>query len=65
MTTFSIPDMNCGHCKAAVETAIHKLDPHALVQVDLTARRAAITSEKPDSAVIAALAAVGFPAEPA
>ncbi|WP_050522874.1 heavy-metal-associated domain-containing protein [Pseudorhodobacter wandonensis] len=63
MTTLSIPDMNCGHCKTAVETAIHKLDPAAAVLVDLVARRAEITSAKTESALIAALAAVGFPAQ--
>ncbi|RUS58653.1 copper chaperone [Pseudorhodobacter sp. E13] len=65
MTTLSIPDMSCGHCKAAVETAIRKLDPGAQVQVDLTTRRAEITSSQTVPAMIAALAAVGFPAEPA
>ncbi len=63
MTTFSIPDMSCGHCKAAVESAIRKLDPSADVQVDLAARRAEVTSAQPLPAMIAALAAVGFPAE--
>ena len=63
MTTFSIPDMNCGHCKAAVEAAVRKLDPDASIEVDLAARRAEVTSTQPLPAMIAALAAVGFPAE--
>lgn len=25
MTTFSIPDMSCGHCKATVEQTIHAI----------------------------------------
>jgi copper chaperone len=65
MTVFSIPDMSCGHCKAAVEAAIHKLDPQASVQVDLPNRRAEVTSLQPVVAVIAALNAAGFPAKTA
>lgn len=63
MTTFSIPDMNCGHCKAAVEAAVRKLDPDASIEVDLAARRAEIQSSQAVAAVIAALDAVGFPAK--
>lgn len=63
MTTFSIPDMTCGHCKSAVTTAIQKLDPTATVLVDLVTRRAEVTSSKPEAAIIAALSAVGFPAQ--
>jgi len=63
MTTFSIPDMSCGHCKASVEAAILKLDPAATVVVDLKARRAEVTSGVPVEALINALGAVGFPAE--
>lgn len=64
MTTLSIPDMSCGHCKAAVETAIQKADPSAVVAVDMANRRADITSTLPDAALIKALEAVGFPAHP-
>lgn len=63
MTTFSIPDMSCGHCKTAVEAAVRKLDPAAKVEVDLATRRAEIETTHPPAAVIAALDAVGFPAK--
>jgi len=63
MTTFSIPDMSCGHCKAAVEAAVLKLDPQASVVVDLKTRRADVTSTEPVEALINALNAVGFPAQ--
>ncbi|WP_022702660.1 heavy-metal-associated domain-containing protein [Pseudorhodobacter ferrugineus] len=63
MTTFSIPDMSCGHCKASVEAAILKLDPAASVVVDLQARRADVMSTEPDEALMNALNAVGFPAQ--
>ncbi|WP_323007486.1 heavy-metal-associated domain-containing protein [Pseudorhodobacter sp.] len=63
MTTLSIPDMTCGHCKSAVEAAILKLDPTASVVVDLVTRRAEVTSTEPIEALINALDAVGFPAQ--
>lgn len=63
MTTFSIPDMSCGHCKASIEAAVLKLDPEASVIVDLPARRVDITSTQPDQALVNALGAVGFPAQ--
>lgn len=65
MTTFSIPDMNCGHCKATIEAAILKLDPAAQVQFDLPNRRVDVASSQPDAALITALNAVGFPAKTA
>lgn len=59
MTTLSVPDMSCGHCKASVEAALAPLASR--VQVDLPARR--VTAEgAPPRALIDALAAVGFPA---
>lgn len=65
MTTLSVPEMNCGHCKASVEAALTRLDPSARVVVDLTARRVDVTSQAPTAAMIAALGAAGFDATPA
>ena len=62
MTKLSIPDMTCGHCKAAVEGAILKIDPAASVAVDLASHTAEVTSTEPSQALINALVAAGFPA---
>lgn len=59
----SIPDMSCGHCKAAVEKAVAAADPAARVQVDLPARTAEIETAAAPEAVLAALAAEGYPAQ--
>ena len=32
---FHVPDMSCGHCQQAIETALGKLDTAAEVSVDL------------------------------
>lgn len=61
----NIPEMSCGHCRAAVEAAVAGLDAGATVTVDLAARRAEITTAAAPEAVIAALAAAGYDATPA
>ncbi len=58
----SIPDMSCGHCKAAVEKAVAAVDPGARVLVDLTSRSAEVTGNAPPEEVLRALAAEGYPA---
>lgn len=64
MITLSIPEMSCGHCKAAVEAAVTGLDAQAVTRVDLANRRAEVETSAPKEAVIAALSAVGFAADP-
>lgn len=59
MTVLSVPDMSCGHCKASVEAALKPIADR--VEVDLPARRVRAEGASPE-ALIAALAAVGFPA---
>lgn len=63
MTKLSVPDMSCGHCKAAIEKAIHALEPGAGVQVNLEDRTVEVTSGIAEDALLAALMSEGFPAE--
>ncbi len=63
MTRLSVPDMNCGHCKASVEAAIARIDEKATVKVDLDARVVEVESAATAPALIAALAGIGFPAK--
>lgn len=58
----SIPDMNCGHCKASITTALTRLDPTSTLDIDLPARKVTLTTDKPAAEVIAALDAIGFDA---
>ncbi|HRV62362.1 heavy-metal-associated domain-containing protein [Albidovulum sp.] len=59
----SVPDMSCGHCKAAVERAIAEKDATASVTVDLSARQVVVETALAAADVIATLAAEGYPAE--
>lgn len=58
----SVPDMSCGHCKAAVERAIAAEDATATVSVDLAAREVEVVTALPVAKVVAALAQEGYPA---
>ena len=65
MTKFNVPDMSCGHCKAAVEKAVASVDPAAKVQVNLDDRTVEIDAAVEDAALIAALKSEGYEATPA
>ncbi|MBS0565636.1 MAG: heavy-metal-associated domain-containing protein [Proteobacteria bacterium] len=58
----SIPDMSCGHCKATVEKTIRAVEEGATVSVDLASREAEVTTGAAPEAILAALAAEGYPA---
>jgi copper chaperone len=62
MTTLSIPDMSCGHCKAAVEKALASVPGAGDVAVDLAARKVSVTGPADTAALLAALDAAGYPA---
>ncbi len=62
--TLSVPDMSCGHCKAAVERTIATQDAQARVVVDLSSRTVAVESAAPAEALMKALADEGYPATP-
>lgn len=63
--TFSVPDVSCAHCVAAVDEALGGLDGVATVTTDLTAKRVSVTLDPSRTTVpqvIAALDAAGYPA---
>ncbi|NVO25186.1 heavy-metal-associated domain-containing protein [Donghicola mangrovi] len=41
---FNVPDMSCGHCTSAIETAIKSADTAANVACDLPSRTVAVGS---------------------
>ena len=62
MTTLSIPDMTCGHCKASVEAALKSLGDAGDITVDLPQKTATTTGPATPDRLLKALDEVGFPA---
>lgn len=65
MTVLNVPDMSCGHCKAAVERAVASVDATATVAVDLERRTVDIRSSADLATLLAALKGEGYEASPA
>lgn len=61
MTTLNVPDMSCGHCKASIEAALAPLA--GTVTVDLAKKQVTVPAASDPARLIAALEAIGFPAE--
>ena len=62
MTKLNVPDMTCGHCKAAVEKAVASVDTDAKVAVDLETRTVEIDTNADMAAILAALKEEGYEA---
>ena len=61
MTKFNVPDMSCGHCKAAIEKAVMAADSGAKLEFDMDARAVQITSSLDNATLAKAMAAEGYP----
>ena len=62
MTIYSIANMSCGHCKAAVEKTVLGFDPNATLSFDMPARKVAIDTGRDDALLREALKNAGYPA---
>jgi copper chaperone len=62
MTTLSVPDMSCNHCKASVEAALGAVPDAGAVTVDLTTRKVRVEGNAPAAVLIEALDKAGYPA---
>lgn len=60
---FSVPDMSCGHCKAAIEKAVLGAEPNAALSFDMEARNVEIQSAMSSTDIQAVLGKAGYPAE--
>jgi copper chaperone CopZ len=59
--TYSVPDVRCGHCRAAITAEVEKVPGVASVDVDLQARRVTVAVESVDEAAVrAAIDEAGF-----
>ncbi len=57
---FSVPEMSCGHCTAAIETAITALDHAAEVSCDLGSREVKVSTVLPRANVVEAIKTAGY-----
>ena len=55
MTTLSVPDMSCNHCKATVEAALGAVPDAGAVTVDLTSRKVQVAGPAPTATLLQAL----------
>jgi copper chaperone CopZ len=59
--TYTVPGMNCGHCRAAIVEEVEQLDGISAVDVDLDAKRVTVSgSALDDAAVRAAIDEAGY-----
>ena len=64
MHHFTLPDMSCGHCVAAITAALQAADAQARIAIDREARTAQVDSALPRDVLAAALAEAGYPPPP-
>ena len=62
---FSVPEMSCGHCTAAIKKAVKEVDPAATVNCDLDTSRVAVDTSLSQADVSQAIKAAGYESEPA
>ncbi|MFG6469259.1 heavy-metal-associated domain-containing protein [Roseateles sp. BYS87W] len=65
MHHFTLPDMSCGHCVAAITEAVQAADAQAKLQLNREARTADIDSALPREAWVTVLTDAGYPPAPA
>ena len=59
--TYSVPEVNCGHCRAAITSEVEKVPGVASVEVDLDAKVVTVSGERVDDAAVrAAIDRAGF-----
>lgn len=57
---FSVPDMSCGHCKAAISEAVKTADGMAELEFDMPGRVVTITSTRTPEEIAKAVKDAGY-----
>ncbi len=58
-TTYSVPEISCGHCQSSIEAAVGAVDGVAAVEVDIEAKTVSVSGGE-RGAVVAAIEDAGF-----
>lgn len=60
---FSVPEMSCAHCTAAIEKAVHEVESSARVICDLESQTVEIHSSQTVESLKSVLAEAGYAAK--
>lgn len=60
---FTVPDMSCGHCTAAIEKAVKTADPAAAIECDLPSRKVRVETKLSAEQVAAVIREAGYDSE--
>jgi len=64
-TTYHVPGISCGHCKASIESEVGALADVESVVVDVATKQVAVVGTASDAVVRAAIVEAGYEADPA
>ena len=62
MISFKVEGMSCGACARSLTNAVQKMDPAALVTVDLASKKVEVTSQAPAEQIRSAIETAGYEA---
>ena len=60
---FTVPDMDCGGCVRSITEAIHKIDPAAKVEADLSTKLVSVGGTAEAAVYASAIESAGFDVE--
>jgi copper chaperone len=58
--TYLVPEVTCGHCKAAIEGEVGQIPGVVSVNVDVDTKRVVVEGDAPADAVVAAINEAGY-----
>lgn len=58
--TYLVPDVTCGHCKAAIEGEVSQVPGVVRVDVDVETKRVVVEGDPSAEAVVAAIVEAGY-----
>ena len=60
-TSYSVPDVSCGHCRTAIEREVSTVAGVAAVKVDLDTKTVTVSGDRLDAAaIVAAIDEAGY-----
>jgi len=60
MFEFNVADMSCGHCAGVITKAVKEVEPQAIVEVDLAAKKVRVDGASNADVIRNAISSAGF-----